>query len=263
MAEVSLSLSEAAARYLASLKEKERAASQSEVNRFVRWYGANRPVSELRGHDIARYAETLGPATPEATRRADQVRGFLSFLKREGLTETNLRSHLRLRKNTLQDSAPAPRVAPVEMTREGEQALRAELEALIRQRPQIREEIRRAMMDKDFRENAPLDAAKEKLAHLESRIREIEAQLKHAVIVEGDRQGARVTLGSTVVVRNLVSGAVVRYTIVGAGEASAAEGKISSASPVGRALLDAAEGDEVEVEAPAGVMRFRIERIER
>jgi transcription elongation factor GreA len=148
------------------------------------------------------------------------------------------------------------------MTAEGYAALQQELEALKAQRPLIAEEIRRAALDKDFRENAPLQAAREKQSHLETRIRELESMLRRAVIVDDRGDGQRVQLGSTVEVRNLNTGATARYTIVGPAEADAKAGKISSASPVGRALLDRREGDEVEVEVPAGPLRLRIERIE-
>ena len=118
----------------------------------------------------------------------------------------------------------------------------------------------KAMLDKDFRENSPLDAAKDKQGHLEARIRDIEAMLKRAVVVEAV-EGDRVHVGVTVHVRNLKSGAVNRFVIVGPTEANAADGKISSASPVGRSLLQRTVGDEVEVSAPAGTMHFRIEQI--
>lgn len=255
-------LLEAATRYVASLDGDDRAPAQGEVNRFVRWYGANRLTGELRGHDVSLYGEELGATTAEARRRADLVRGFLGFLKKEGMTSTNLAPHLRLRKNTKSGAGPAEEERIVELTAEGHEALKDELEALMAQRPQVREEIRRAMLDKDFRENAPLDAAKDRQAHLEARIREIEAALKHAVIVEMGAGGSRVQIGSTVQVTNLGSGASVHYTIVGANEGNAAAGKISNASPIGRALLDRTEGEEVEVPVPAGVLRLRIEKVE-
>ncbi|MFQ6019664.1 MAG: GreA/GreB family elongation factor [Dehalococcoidia bacterium] len=152
----------------------------------------------------------------------------------------------------------------MELTSAGHAALEAELKALGAQRPAIAEELRLAMSDKDFRENAPLDVAREKQAHLEGRIREIEVTLKNAVIHENRRRetASWVRLGSTVLLRNVSSGATVRYTIVGPNEADAQKGKISDASPVGRAILERRQGDEVEVEAPAGVMRFRIEQVE-
>ena len=258
-----ITLLEAATRYGASLDGDARASAEAEVNRFVRWYGANRLTSELRGHDVSLYGEELGAATAEAKRRADQVRGFLAFLKKEGMTATNLAPHLRLKKSTRVAVAGAEEHRVVELTAEGHEGLKGELEALEAQRPQVREDIRRAMLDKDFRENAPLDAAKEKQAHLESRIREIEETLKHAVVVEKrDEGGLRVRMGSTVQVTNLGSGASLRYTIVGASEGDAAAGKISDASPIGKALMDKGQGEQVEVSVPAGVLRLRIEKIE-
>ena len=257
-----VSLLEAATRYAASLDGKARATAQAEVSRFVRWYGANRLTAELRGHDVSLYGEELGAATDDAKRRADQVRAFLSFLKKQGMTTTSLAPHLRLKKNTRTALASVQEHREVELTAEGHSALSEELEALKTQRPQVREEIRRAMLDKDFRENAPLDAAKDKQAHLEARIREIEAALKHAVIVETTGGGSKVYIGSTVEVTNLTSGAAQRYTVVGENEGNAAAGKISVASPIGKALLERSPGEEVEVSVPAGRLRFRIEKIE-
>jgi len=258
-----VSLLEAATRYVASLDGEARAAAQAEVNRFVRWYGANRLTAELRGHDVSLYGEELGAATEEAKRRAEQVRTFLSFLKKQGMTPVSLAPHLRLKKNTRAAVAAFEEHREVELTAEGQGALSEELEALKAQRPHVRDEIRRAMLDKDFRENAPLDAAKDKQAHLEARIREIEAALKHAVIVEKTGGGgSKVRIGSTVEVTNLTSGAAQRYTVVGENEGNAAAGKISVASPIGRALLERKPGEEVEVSVPAGLLRFRIERIE-
>jgi len=258
-----VTLLEAATRYVASLDGDARASAQAEVNRFVRWYGANRLTSELRGHDVSLYGEELGAATAEAKRRADQVRGFLAFLKKAGMTATSLAPHLRLKKSTRVAAAGAEGRRVVELTAEGHEGLKGELEALEAQRPQVREEIRLAMLDKDFRENAPLDAAKEKQAHLELRIREIEGTLKHAVVVEKRNEGGqRVMVGSTVQVTNLGSGASLRYTIVGANEGNAAAGKISSASPIGKALMDRGKGEEVEISVPAGVLRLRIEKVE-
>ena len=257
-----LTLSEAAAQFVAALKGDSRSLAQAEVSRFVRWYGASRRVGELRGHNVSLYADVLGPATQDASKRADQVRAFLTYLKKEGLTAGSLAPHLRLHKSTRQEPARATARAAGQLTLEGARALQSELELLLEQRLRVREEIRHAMQDKDFRENAPLDAAKDKQGHIESRIREIEETLKGAVVVEKRKEGSRVRVGSRVVVQNLGSGALQDYTIVGSGESSGSQGRISSESPVGKALLDAAEGDEVEVSVPAGVLRFRVERIE-
>jgi transcription elongation factor GreA len=151
---------------------------------------------------------------------------------------------------------------PEALTREGIAAMEAELEELRSRRPLLAAELQRAMSDKDFRENAPLDALRDQQGHLESRIRDIEAALHNAVIVEmGNAGGSEVELGSTVHLSNLKSGASMKYTVVSPREVNPAEGKISIDSPMGRALVSRREGEEVEVSAPAGSLRFRIERI--
>jgi len=259
-----VSLSQAAALFLSGLAPEVRQESQSEVYRFVRWYGADRPVGELRGHDMALYAESLGTATGDIVRRAEAVRSFLAFAKKEGFTSTNLATHLRLRKSPASaEGGAAPPAAPSQLTVEGHASLSAELEALKAQRPGIAEELRRAMVDKDFRENAPLDAAREHQAHVEGRIRQLETILKHVEVVGGQAApGAKTHLGSTVILRDLASGSAVRYVLVSPSEVSPAEGKISIASPVGKAILSRTVGEEVEVSAPAGRLRFRIEEIQ-
>ncbi|MGQ9573304.1 MAG: GreA/GreB family elongation factor [Dehalococcoidia bacterium] len=261
-----VSLSDAAAAYLSALAAEVRQESQGEVYRFVRWYGADRSVGELRGHDVALYAESLGPATADVVRRGEALRAFLAFAKKEGLTATNLATHLRLRKSPLStESGAASAPPPPQVTAEGYASLSAELESLKAQRPRIAEELRRAMLDKDFRENAPLDAMREQQAHVEARIRQLETILKHAEVVEREAAagaGARTHLGSTVVLRDLGSGSAVRYTLVSPSEVSPSEGKISIASPVGKALINRSVGEEVEVSVPAGCLHFRIEAIE-
>ena len=257
-----VTLSEAAARFLSALPSEGREESRGEIYRFVRWYGADRPITELRGHDVALYAESLGPATADVLRRAETLRSFLASAKKEGLTTTNLATHLRLRKSPTSTEGGAVTATPSQLTAEGHASLAAELESLKAQRPAIAEELRRAMVDKDFRENAPLDATRERQAHVEGRIRQLETILKHAQVI--GRQavaGAKTHLGSTVILRDLASGSDVRYTLVSPSEVNPAEGKISIASPVGKALLNRTLGDEVEVSVPAGRLRFRIEEI--
>jgi transcription elongation factor GreA len=259
-----VSLSQAAVLFLSALAPEVRQESQSEVYRFARWYGADRLVGELRGHDVALYAESLGAATADVVRRAETLRSFLAFAKKEGLTATNLATHLRLRKSPLNVEGGAAMVAtPSQLTAEGQASLSAELESLKAQRPGIAEELRRAMVDKDFRENAPLDAARERQAHVEGRIRQLETILKHAEVIGGETApGARTHLGSTVILRNLASGSAVRYTLVSPSEVNPVEGKISVASPVGKALLKRTVGEEVEISVPAGRLHFRVEEIQ-
>jgi transcription elongation factor GreA len=234
------------------------------LQHFVRWFGGDRVVRTLRPADIERYGEETSKSAGEAPRRLEAVRGFLAFARKEGLTDTNLALHLRLRRTGAVDSAADHAASDrIELTAEGLNVLQNELTELIARRPEIAEELRAAMADKDFRENAPLDAAREKQAHLEARIRELEAILKRAVVVEttADASG-RARMGSRVRLRRLDNNQEVEYTLVGPGEVDPRQRRISVQSPVGRAVVNCSPGDEVEVVAPAGVMRFRLEAVE-
>ena len=257
-------LTEAARRYLETLPDQERLASQAELQRFVRWCGADRPCESLRGHEVANYAETLTGGVTDATGRAETVRKFLAFAKKAAYTSTNLGTHLRLRKTANAPVGRAPPAREVQLSEEQKAALEAELKSLKAQRPRILQDLQRAMSDKDFRENAPLDAARERQGYVEGRIRELEAKLAQAVVVQQQaaRSGDAVDIGSTVHLRNMKSGTETVYTLVRPNEVNAAQGRISFESPVGRALLKRRAGDEVEVTAPSGTIRFRIERVE-
>ena len=262
--EATPALTEAASRYLATLPPQQRQESQPEVYRFVHWYGAERRTHELRGHDVSAYAEALGATAVDSSQRLEILRGFFAFVRKQGFTPTNLATHLRLRKTVTPAAGGGGPIREVHLTADGHAALLADLNNLRSQRPRVAEELRRAMADKDFRENAPLDAAREHQAHLEARIREIEATLKHVVIIGSGppRSNARIGVGSTVLLRNLRSGAEVRYILVSPSEVNPAERKISIASPVGKALMERSAGEEVDVKAPAGTLRFRIESVE-
>jgi transcription elongation factor GreA len=258
-------LREAAATYLAGLPPEERQGAQIDVNKFVRWYGTDRNMGEMTGHDVSGYAEGLGVTLTDAAAKLEPVRAFLVFARKKGFTATNMAVHLRPPKATKASKAQRRVVKEetISLTREGIIVLEAELEDLRARRPHIAAELQRAMADKDFRENAPLDAAREAQGHLEARIRELETTLRRAVVREEAKGPASVVvLGSTVLLRNLKSGAELKYTIVSPREVNPGQGRISIASPVGRALVRKQEGEEVEVEAPSGAIRFRIEKIQ-
>jgi transcription elongation factor GreA len=155
-------------------------------------------------------------------------------------------------------AAPAaPVVAAEALTRDGEARLRAELDELTRvKRPQVIARIRTAKEHGDLKENSEYHAAREEQSFLEGRVQAIEARLRSAVIVEAPIAGSRVGLGSVVTVDD--DGETVAYTIVGADESDPPRGRISSSSPVGRALVGRDTGDYVVVTTPAGERRYRI-----
>ncbi len=262
-------IGDAVARFLATLKPEDRQRSQAELLRLARWLGSERDATALTGPEVASYAEGIGENVTDAPARVDAVRRFLAYLHKARITEGNLAKHVPIRrvpqKKSAAGVATAVAQAPDEthLTPEGHAALLRELEELKEKRLHIAAELKRAMADKDFRENAPLDAARDAQGHLERRIRDIEAMLKRAVIVDRSNiDGETAHVGTTVVLRNLQSGAEVRYSLVGPNEVNPRAGKISIESPVGRAVLQRRQGEEIEVQAPSGVQRFRIESIE-
>ena len=261
--DTAITLSEAAREHLGVLAGDDATTIQAEVERFVRWVGADRELGQLTAHQVASYAETLAGSVTDAARRGDAVKKFLAFANKAGYTTTNLGTHLRIKRGSRRTNN-VPALQAIEMRGEDKAALVTELESLKVQRPQIIDDIKRAMADKDFKENAPLDAARERQAYVESRIRKLEMTIDLAVIVEAAEgpKGDIVQLGSTVVLRNLDAGKDVSYTLVRPAEVNASQGRISFQSPVGQAVLKKRPGDEVEVVAPSGTIRFRIERVE-
>lgn len=143
------------------------------------------------------------------------------------------------------------------LTADGEARLRAELEELtLIRRPQVIARIRTAKEHGDLKENSDYHAAREEQSFLEGRVQAIEARLRSAVIVEAPAAGSRIGLGSIVTMDD--GGDPVTYTIVGADDSDPAHGRISSVSPVGRALLGRGTGDEVVVRTPSGEQRYRV-----
>ena len=264
-----LSLGEAASRFLISLSPEVREMSQQEVYRFARWYGWERPLAGLAAPDIASYVEQLSLSDADYSKKLELIRGFLVYAKKEGLSKTNLAVHLKTKKGKTSPRLATRRGMPetIRLTRQGYTELEAELAALKDKRPQIIEEISKAAEDKDFSENAPLDAAKEQYGQLEGRIRGLEETLKLAAIIddkdEKQEVASKVGVGDSVVLRHLASDKELRYTLVGSKEVDPAKGKISSVSPIGKAIIGRGKGEVVEVAAPAGKLRYQIERIER
>jgi transcription elongation factor GreA len=148
----------------------------------------------------------------------------------------------------------------VYLTPEGIAKLREEYEYLITTgRQEVAHRLGAAADDGDLSENAAYDAAKEEQGLLEGRIAELKRVLSHAVPIHeaGSADKTRVTIGSTVTAID-EEDEEETYMIVSPHEAAPRNGRISHESPVGRALLDRAVGDEVLIEVPAGTRTLRI-----
>jgi len=136
----------------------------------------------------------------------------------------------------------------------------AELENIKKvQRPAIIVDLQAARANGDLSENADYHAAKEKLQELDNRIGFLEDRLLRSRVLTHDTAGAEtVTFGATVTVKNLATGRNAEYTLVSTDSVNPAEGRISTESPLGKALLGAKRGDKVEVKTPRGVNTFEI-----
>ena len=150
------------------------------------------------------------------------------------------------------------------LTRDAMQALKAELDYLrITRRREVADMLRESREnDYAVESDAPHDPARDELAFVEGRILELEQTLAHARLIdeEAGRRAGRVALGSTVVVDD-VRGRTLTYTIVGKAETNPSLGKVSDVSPVGKALLGAAPGDVVTVQAPAGAQQLTVREL--
>ena len=147
------------------------------------------------------------------------------------------------------------------MTLAGAEKLRAELSDLKQvKRPAVIAAIAEAREHGDLKENAEYHAAREQQGFIEGRIKDIEAKLSHAQIIDVTTLNAngKVVFGATVVLLDINTDEEKTYQIVGVDEAEIKINKISVSSPVARALIGKEEGDEVVMEVPGGTHEFEI-----
>jgi transcription elongation factor GreA len=142
----------------------------------------------------------------------------------------------------------------IPITREGYETLKRELEYLKTvERPQNIKAIETARAHGDLSENAEFHAAKERQAFIEGRVNELGYKLNNAEVIDPNKLPKdRVLFGSTVELENIDTEETVVYQIVGVDESNIERGRISISSPLGKALLGKAPGDEVTINAPGG-----------
>ena len=149
----------------------------------------------------------------------------------------------------------------VPLTVRGAEKLQAELKQLKTvDRPRIVQAIADAREHGDLKENAEYHAAREQQSFCEGRIKEIEAKLSNATIIDVKNLNAegKVVFGATVVLADEESGNEVTYQIVGEDEADIKNNMISIGSPIARALIGKQEGDVAEVQTPGGVRTLEV-----
>ena len=264
-----LALGAACQEYVLGLPDEDKQRAGPDLRRFRDWLGPERPVASIRPPEIGDYGDMIGAhgTTPDAAERLGAVKLFLTQLKKQGSIGVNLAQHLRLRKG--RSSTGRARAIPgqqvVRLTKDGYAELEKKLEQLHGERVKLTEDIHQAAQDKDVRENAPLEAAREQQGMTMAKIQEIEATLKMAVIIDADKGAARDTtqirLGSKVTLMDVSADKKTSYQLVEPDEANPLSGKISSASPVGAAILGRSPGDQVRVQTPLGQQLYQVIKI--
>jgi transcription elongation factor GreA len=148
---------------------------------------------------------------------------------------------------------------PTQITAEGLADLKAELDHLeTTRRKEISERIKIARDFGDLKENSEYHDAKNEQAFLETKILKLRERLQTAVVVVEEEEGAHAPFGSTVKLRDEESGKELEYKLVGATEASLAEGKLSVESPVAQAVIGKEAGHKVSVPTPRGNRQYTL-----
>jgi transcription elongation factor GreA len=153
----------------------------------------------------------------------------------------------------------------VPLTVKGAERLKSELQQLKQvDRPKVITAIAEAREHGDLKENAEYHAAREQQSFIEGRIKDIEAKLSNAQVIDVTRleNTGRIVFGVTVDLLGLEDEKEVTYQIVGEDEADIETGKISVTSPIARALIGREEGDIAEVKAPGGIIEYEIIRVQ-
>lgn len=152
------------------------------------------------------------------------------------------------------------------LTPEGLKKLESELEILKTvKRREVAERIKVSLEFGDISENSEYDDAKNEQAFIEGRILTLEKLLRNARVIEADEDEDEtvISLGKRVTLRDLETGEVFEYQIVGSAEADPAQAKISNESPVGQAIMGKTPGVIVEVEVLDGVLQYEIMKVSR
>ena len=264
---VSITLGQSCREFLDTVKPELRISYERYVRRYVvnASGGEHLPTTRLTGSLVESFAEAYIKASdPLAAEQVAALKAYFQFLKKRAYTEQNFGVLIRVRRVAGRPGAAtvAQRAeeAPVDMTAEGLEALKTELEEVSGRRTELVGAVALAREDKDFRENSPLEAAREALAFNDQRQKQLETTLKRARVV-AFKTDDRAAVGSMVTVTRVEIGAVHTYQLVGAREANAREQKISVESPVGKELVGKRPGDEVLVKAPNGEILFRVDAV--
>lgn len=254
------------------------AEDASRLRKFVTWCGISTPAAAIQPYRIEEFlAQQLNTSAQPRTYTA-ALKAFFGYAHKLGAIEMNPMTVVRLPRGagTAKKAAatgPAPaavaaaaaRVAQKQeeevlyVSRDRLATMQADLERMrTEERHRVSQMLHEAIKDGDLSENAAYDDAKMRQGLLEAHIRELESKLRNVELIEDQKTGSAVGVGSTVVVEEVEGGDRIEYLVVGPEETNPRGGKISHRSPVGRALLGRSAGDQVDVTTPGGSVRYRI-----
>ncbi len=153
-------------------------------------------------------------------------------------------------------------IMPISQT--GHEKLKEELARLEVEAVQLRQRVAEAREQGDLRENGEFIYGRQNLGFTEGRIREIQGKLNYSKTVDCTRTPSdRAAFGTVVTLRNLDTQKTVVFQLLGPYDADLTDDSISIASPVGRALLDRAVGEKIEVSAPVGLLSYQLLEIKK
>lgn len=194
--------------------------------------------------------------------------GKVFFLPTVGIRRETTDGHV-FRQRTVPPSLPSLKgacamVDSVPMTREGYNKIKAEIDRLENEEmPRVTEKIAAARAEGDLKENAEYHAQRENQGMLQAKINELKDKIARASIIDPSKLPKdEVVFGCTVTVEDLAYGDEEQFTLVGAGEEDYNAGKILVTSPFGQGLIGKKVGETVEIDAPAGLLKFKILKIE-
>ena len=222
------------------------------------WANLESPTGQPRDTGLSNALLSVDdtPVKVSNVKRSDSSARKRSASSRSTSPRSPQRTPTKTRSGSTANKSGPPRDAPTHVTADGLAAMQAELERLKTvERPQVVERVKSARELGDLRENADYEAARNEQSFLEGRILEVEQRLRTAVIIRTETGGS-ISMGSTVVYE--VDGHRDELNIVGSTESDPTAGRISAASPVGKALLGHREGDAVTVSTPGVDIHYRI-----
>ena len=233
---ISISINDAFQEYVKQLPKKNKRNAQADVAKFVRWIGGERNTSSIVPSEIGEYNENFGPknTSRDLTDRITSTKEFLIFIKKKEYVDLNLATHLRLRKSKVTSKGKSMMSSPtIRLTQSGYNEMTKQLAALQKERIKLTSDIQKAAADGDVRENAPLEAARESQGMTIGKIKEIEATLKAAVVIDGSKSNSTtVQIGSKLELTEKSTKNSGKYQLVEANEANPLDGKISTVSPL-------------------------------